>query len=81
MIMKKTNKTNKAFKLSIKKGDKVKVIAGSDKGRESEVLFVDTKKLKIKVKGVRTQSYTDKKTGQRATRESVIDYSNVKKVK
>jgi len=36
----------------IKKGDRVVVIAGRDKGREGKVLFVDSKKSKLIVEGI-----------------------------
>ncbi len=38
--------------LKIKKGDTVKVIAGSDKGKEGKVLAVDAKKGTVTVEGV-----------------------------
>lgn len=38
--------------MKIRKGDKVKVIAGKDKGREGKVLVVDTKNNKVIVEGV-----------------------------
>ena len=38
--------------VKIKKGDTVKVIAGSDKGKEGKVLAVDAKKGTVTVEGV-----------------------------
>lgn len=38
--------------MKIKKGDKVQVIAGKDKGKEGKVLVVDVKKNKVIVEGV-----------------------------
>jgi large subunit ribosomal protein L24 len=37
---------------SVKKGDKVVVISGKDKGKIGEVLHVDPKSLRVTVKGV-----------------------------
>ena len=45
----------------VKTGDKVKVIAGSEKGKEGTVLSVNVKKNRVVVKGVnmiKTVSYT-----------------------
>ncbi|MDO4912481.1 MAG: 50S ribosomal protein L24 [Lactobacillus sp.] len=36
----------------VKTGDKVKVIAGKEKGKEGSVISVDTKKNRVKVKGL-----------------------------
>ena len=65
------------MKLKIKKGDEVQVIAGSEKGRKGPVLELDSRRLKIRVKGVRVQTRHDKKEGI-LKREGFIDYSNVK---
>ena len=46
------NKSNKRFKLHIKKGDRVKVIAGASKGSEGEVMEVQPKKYRAIVDGV-----------------------------
>jgi len=46
-------KYNKQPKLGIKKGDKVKVIAGNDKGKEGKVLEIHVKKNRAVVEGVR----------------------------
>jgi len=67
------------MKLKIKKGQTVKVIAGSDKGKEGEVLHVNDKNLKIKVAGVFIQTHFDKEEGL-LKKEGYIDYSNVKAV-
>ncbi|RME14180.1 MAG: 50S ribosomal protein L24 [Bdellovibrio sp.] len=69
------------MKLKIKKGDTVQVIAGSDKGRQGSVLYIDPVRLKIRVQGVRVQKKHDKKEGKIIEREGLIDYSNVKLVK
>lgn len=67
------------LKLKIKKGDTVQVITGSDKGKKGTVLDLDSKKLKIKVSGVRMQTKFDKQEGQKLL-EGFIDYSNVQLV-
>lgn len=67
------------IKLKIKKGDKVQVIAGSDKGKKGSVLEVSPTAMKIKVEGVKVQTHYDKKDGL-LKKEGFIDYSNVKLV-
>jgi len=62
-------------KLKIKKGDSVKVITGSDKGKTGEVLAVDPNKMKIMVQGVKVMTHYDKKEGL-LKREGFFDYSN-----
>lgn len=64
------------MKLKIKKGDRVKVITGSSKGKEGEVLELNAVKLKIKVSGVKIETHYDKKDGLKKA-EGFIDYSNV----
>lgn len=46
-------KYNKRPKLGIKKGDKVRVIAGNDKGKEGKVLEVIARENRAVVEGVR----------------------------
>ncbi|HLT80533.1 MAG TPA: 50S ribosomal protein L24 [Cyclobacteriaceae bacterium] len=46
-------KFNKRPKLGIKKGDKVRVIAGNDKGKEGKVLEVHVQDNRAVVEGVR----------------------------
>lgn len=67
----------KAKKLKIKKGASVEVIAGGDKGKTGVVLFVDERKLKVQVQGVRMQTHYDKQEGL-VRKEGLIDYSNIK---
>lgn len=64
------------MKLKIKKGQKVKVIAGSQKGRTGEVLEIDKRNLKIKVAGVAVKTHFSKEDGLEK-KEAFIDYSNV----
>jgi len=63
-------------KLKIKKGDSVKVITGSDKGKTGEVLAVDSGKMKILVQGIKVMTHYDKKDGL-VKKEGYFDYSNV----
>jgi len=67
------------LKLKIKKGDKVQVIAGSDKGKKGTVIEVKPSAMKIKVEGVKVQTHYDKKDGL-LKKEGFIDYSNVQLV-
>lgn len=67
------------LKLKIKKGDKVQVIAGADKGKKGSVLEVSPTAMKVKVEGVKVQTHYDKKDGL-LKKEGFIDYSNVKLV-
>jgi len=53
-------KNNKQPKLNIKKGDKVKVIAGNDKGKEGQVLEVLLDKRKVVVEGISVRTKHEK---------------------
>ncbi len=71
--------------LKIKKGDKVVVIAGDDKGKEGEVLQVLPKKDAVVVSGCKTVKKSVKPTeknpeGGYQDKEMPIHISNVKKV-
>jgi large subunit ribosomal protein L24 len=66
-------------KLKIKKGDSVKVITGSDKGKTGNVLAIDSKNMKIMVQGVKIMTHYDKKEGL-LKKEGYFDYSNVQLV-
>lgn len=66
-----------ASKLKIRKGATVEVITGQDKGKKGAVLAIDSKKLKVKVQGVKVMTHFDKKDGLKQL-EGFIDYSNVK---
>lgn len=67
------------LKLKIRKGDKVQVITGGEKGKKGTVIEVNPTALKIKIEGVKIQTHYDKKDGL-LTKEGFIDYSNVKLV-
>lgn len=68
--------------MKIKKGDKVKVITGKDKGTEGVVVRALPKENKVVVEGValvkRHVRGTNKKVGQIIERPRAIDASNVK---
>lgn len=66
------------MKLKIKEGDTVQVISGADKGKKGAVLALDSKKLKIKVQGVKVQTHFTQEGLQQL--EGFVDYSNVKLV-
>ena len=65
------------MKLKIKLGDTVEIVSGADKGKKGTLLVLDSKKLKVKVSGVRMQTKFDKEDGMKKL-EGFIDYSNVK---
>ena len=68
--------------MKIKKGDTVKVIAGSSKGKEAKVISVDVEKNKVVVEGVNvvtkhTKPSAGNPNGGIITKEAPIDISNV----
>lgn len=67
------------MKLAIRKGAKVRVITGADKGREGTVLAVDIEKMRVRIEGVKLQTRHSKKDGLLKS-EGYIHYSNVKLV-
>ncbi len=72
-------------KFKIKKGDKVTIIAGDDKGTTAEVLQVFPKKDAVIVAGCKTvkkaiKPTEENKNGGFVTKEMPIHISNVKKV-
>jgi len=71
--------------MKIKKGDKVQIIAGKDKGTVGEVMAVFPKANKVIVEGVRIAKKSLKPSqanpdGGIIDKEMPIDASNVKKV-
>ncbi len=71
--------------MHVKKGDKVKVITGGDKGKEGTILRVIPTTGKVVVEGVKIVKKNLKatKTGQKGQvveMASPIDASNVKKI-
>ncbi len=71
----------KRAKLRVKKGDKVTVITGRDKGKTGEILRVDPKRGRVLVQGVnmvkRHQSPTQTNPGGIIEREASLHVSNV----
>jgi large subunit ribosomal protein L24 len=69
------------MKLKIKKGDKVAVISGSQKGKTGKVLSVDVKKMRVTIEGVAMRKHHEKakpnNPGGIVTKEGSVHYSNV----
>jgi large subunit ribosomal protein L24 len=75
-------KSNKQPKLSIRKGDKVKVIAGDDKGKEGVVQEVLVEKRRVVVEGINMVTKHEKPSagkpeGGIKKTEAAIHISNV----
>ena len=68
----------------LKKGTQVKVIAGKDKGKTGEILEINRKLNKVKVKAInmvkRHTKPTKENKGGIISKESFIHQSNVKNV-
>ncbi len=68
----------------LKKGNQVKVIAGKDKGKTGEILEINRKSKKIKIKSInmvkRHTKPTKENKGGIISKESFIHQSNVKNV-
>ena len=68
----------------LKKGNQVKVIAGKDKGKTGEILEINRKSKKIKIKSInmvkRHTKPTKENKGGIISKESFIHESNVKNV-
>ena len=74
--------TNKQKKLHVKKGDRVRLISGNEKGKEGRVLFVMPKKERVIVEGVNirirhTRPNQTHPNGGRIEREMSVHVSNV----
>ena len=65
----------------IKKGTKVKILTGKDKNKDGEVMDVDRKKNRVKVKGVnlvkKHVKTTKEKKGGIVSKENFINLSNL----
>ncbi len=76
-----TAKGAKGAKLKIKKGDKVTVITGRDKGKTGEILRVDPKRSRVLVQGVnmvkRHQGPSQTSPGGIIEKEASLHISNV----
>ena len=68
----------------LKKGNQVKIIAGKDKGKTGEILEIDRKLDKIKIKSInmikRHTKPTKENKGGIISKESFIHLSNVKNI-
>jgi len=69
------------MKLKIKKGDRVTVIAGSQKGKTGKVLHVHPGKLQVTIEGVNMRKHHEKakpnSPGGIVSKEGPVHYSNV----
>ncbi len=68
--------------IKLRKGDKIQVIAGKDKGKQGEILVVDRKKNKVLVQGVNLVTKHQKpnahnQQGGIIEKEAFIEASNV----
>ncbi len=65
----------------IKKGDKVKILTGKDKKKEGEVIEIDRKKNRAKVKGInivkKHLKTTKEKKGGIISKENFVNMSNL----
>lgn len=80
--LKSAKETNQRYKMHVKKGDTVQVIAGRDKGKVGEILRTLPKDSKVVVKGVNiitkhVKPKQEGETGQIVTFEAPIHSSNV----
>ena len=68
----------------LKKGNQVKIITGKDKGKTGEILEIDRKLNKIKIKSInmikRHTKPTKENKGGIISKESFIHLSNVKNI-
>ena len=69
----------------IKKGMKVKILTGKDKNKEGEVMEIDRKNFRAKVKGInivkKHVKTTKEKKGGIVSKENFIHLSNLKTIK
>ena len=67
--------------MTIKKGMKVKILTGKDKKKEGEVIEIDTKKNRAKVKGIniikKHVKTTKEKKGGIVEKENFVNISNL----
>ena len=65
-----------------KKGKQVEIICGEDKGKKGEIIELNKKLNKVKVKGInfikKHEKTTKEKKGGIITKENFIDISNIK---
>lgn len=80
--MTRPKKTPRSYKMHVKTGDTVQVIAGRDKGKVGEIVKVIPQESKVIIKGVNVRTkhvkpQQDGEKGQIATFEAPIHSSNV----
>ena len=67
--------------MTIKKGTKVRILAGKDKKKEAEVIEIDIKKFRAKVKGInivkKHLKATKEKKGGIVSKENFVNISNL----
>ena len=70
--------------MKLKKGNQVQILSGKDKGKTGEILAINRKAEKIKVKSInmikRHTKPTKENKGGIITKESFIHQSNVKNI-
>ena len=70
--------------MNLKKGTMVKILSGKDKGKNGEILEIDRKLNKVKVKSIsmikRHTKPTKENKGGIITKESFIHQSNIKNI-
>ena len=70
--------------MNLKKGVQVKIISGKDKGKTGEILEIDRKMSKVKIKSIgmikRHLKPTKENKGGIISKESFIHQSNVKNI-
>ena len=68
----------------LKKGTQVKIIAGKDRGKTGEILEIDRKLKKIKIKSInmikKHLKPTKENKGGKSSKENFIHQSNVKNI-
>ena len=71
-----------SIKIKLKKGDDVIVLAGKDKGKDGEIIQIDRKNLRAKVKGLNKVKKhiktTKEKKGGIIDKENFIHFSNLR---
>ena len=67
--------------MDIKKGNKVKIICGKDKNKEGEIIEIDRKNFRAKVKGLnmikKHVKTTKEKKGGIFEKENFLNFSNL----
>ena len=70
--------------MNLKKGIEVKVIAGKDKGKSGEILEIDRKQNRLKIKSInmikKHLKPTKENKGGIVTKENFVNISNVKNI-